>query len=61
MGIGRFARGLGKVGLAIEGLGYIVAAGRALVTAIKGDPAARREAEMRQDRAGDTDTTSDGQ
>lgn len=60
MGIGRFARGLGKVGLAIEGLGYIVAAGRALITAIKGDPAPRRDEGVRQDRNGDTDATFGG-
>lgn len=55
MGLGRFARGLGKVGLAIEGLGYIVAAGRALIRAVKSDPAARRDEGLRQDRNGDTD------
>lgn len=38
MGLGKIARQLGKVGLAIEGLGYIVAAGRAVVKAVRGDP-----------------------
>ncbi|MBZ9649983.1 hypothetical protein K9B33_20830 [Sphingobium sp. 3R8] len=38
MGIGKIARGLGKVGMLVEGVGYLVATGRALVKAIKGDP-----------------------
>lgn len=41
MGIGKIVRGLGKVGLALEGLGYAVAAGRALVRAVKGRPSNR--------------------
>ncbi|MGB3931258.1 MAG: hypothetical protein WBL20_20135 [Sphingobium sp.] len=45
MGLGKLARGLGKVGLLIEGIGYAVAAGKALVKAIKGDPAVRRDDE----------------
>lgn len=53
MGVGKIARGLGKVGLLIEGVGYIVAAGRALVRSIKGDPAERRDDE-RQDLAPDS-------
>ncbi|WP_311267436.1 hypothetical protein [Sphingobium sp. WCS2017Hpa-17] len=60
MGLGKIARGLGKVGLAIEGLGYIVAAGRALVKSIKGDPA-RRDEGVRQDRGGDTGAAGDPQ
>ncbi|MGW8202963.1 hypothetical protein ACWGM0_10500 [Sphingomonas bisphenolicum] len=36
MGIGKIARGLGKVGMLIEGLGYVVAAGQTLAKAIRG-------------------------
>lgn len=36
MGLGRIARGLGKVGLLIEGVGYVVTAGRALWRAVRG-------------------------
>ncbi|MCC4232663.1 hypothetical protein LL253_08160 [Sphingobium soli] len=50
MGLGKIARGLGKVGQLIEGVGYIIAAGRVLVRSIKGDPAERRDDE-RQDQA----------
>jgi len=53
VGFGKIARGLGKVGLLIEGVGYIVAAGRALVQSIKGDPAERRDDE-RQDQGRDS-------
>ncbi|WP_416463946.1 hypothetical protein [Sphingomonas sp. VDB2] len=35
MGIGKIARSLGKIGLAIEGLGYVVAAGASLWKAIR--------------------------
>lgn len=45
MGLGRIARQLGKVGLLIEGVGYVVAAGKALVRAVKGGPAERRDDE----------------
>ncbi|MGW8204417.1 hypothetical protein ACWGM0_17960 [Sphingomonas bisphenolicum] len=38
MGIGKIARGLGKVGMLIEGAGYLVVAVRAVVRAVKGDP-----------------------
>ena len=61
MSLGKIARGAGKVGLLIEGIAYIVAAGRALVKAVKGDPAARRDDGVRQDRDGDTDAAGDGQ
>ncbi|WP_207212433.1 hypothetical protein [Sphingobium cupriresistens] len=53
MGLGKIARGAGKVGMLIEGLGYIVTAARALVRAIKGDPAARRDEGVQQDQGGD--------
>lgn len=53
MGLGKIARGLGKAGLLIEGVGYIVAAGHALVRSIKGDPAGRRDDE-RQDQGRDS-------
>ncbi|AYO78304.1 hypothetical protein [Sphingobium yanoikuyae] len=36
MGLGKITRGLGKVGLAFEALGYVWAAGGALVKAVKG-------------------------
>lgn len=36
MGLGKIARGAGKVGMLIEGMGYIVTAGRALVRVFKG-------------------------
>lgn len=36
MGLGKITRGLGKVGLAFEALGYVWSAGGALVRAIKG-------------------------
>ena len=51
MGLGRFARGLGKVGLAIEGLGYIVAASRALVKVIRVDPSDTEGRSNRWDQA----------
>ena len=60
MGLGKIARGLGKVGLLIEGVGYIVAAGRALVRSIKGDPAERRDDE-RQDQGRDSAARGGGQ
>ncbi|MAN12428.1 MAG: hypothetical protein CMN63_08510 [Sphingobium sp.] len=60
MGLGKIARGLGKVGLLIEGVGCIVAAGRALVRSIKGDPAERRD-DARQDRAPDSAGRGEGQ
>ncbi|WP_313333229.1 hypothetical protein [Sphingobium yanoikuyae] len=40
MGLGKITRGLGKVGLAFEALGYVWSAGGALVKAIKGKPSA---------------------
>ncbi len=61
MSIGKLARGLGKVGQALEGVGYVVSAGRALVKAIKGDPAARRDEGVRQDQGDDTQAASGGQ
>jgi hypothetical protein len=50
MGLGKITRGLGKVGLAFEALGYVVTGGKALVRAIKGAPGARRyDVEPRQE------------
>lgn len=43
MGLGKITRGLGKVGLAFEALGYVVTGAKALMRAIKGDPGARRD------------------
>lgn len=51
MGLRKIARGAGKVGMLIEGLGYIVIASRALVQAVKGRAA---------DRAGTDDAGTDG-
>ncbi|MBO9526406.1 MAG: hypothetical protein J7517_09800 [Sphingobium yanoikuyae] len=54
MGLGKITRGLGKVGLAFEALGYVVTGAKALVRAIKGAPGARHEdAEPRQERRED--------
>ena len=61
MGLGKIARGAGKVGLVLEAAGYVIAAGRALVNVIKGDPAARRDKGVRQDRDGDSDAAGDPQ
>jgi hypothetical protein len=61
MGIGKIARGVGKVGLLLEGLTYAVAAGKALMQTIKGDPAARRDGESRQDHADDISHGSEGE
>ncbi|SES03525.1 hypothetical protein [Sphingobium sp. YR768] len=36
MGLGKIARGAGKVGLLLEGLTHIATAGRALVKAVRG-------------------------
>jgi hypothetical protein len=55
MGLGRIARGLGKVGLLIEGGVYVLTAVRALTKALKGDPAARRDTGVRQSQDGNTD------
>ena len=43
MGLGKITRGLGKVGLAFEARGYVVAGAKALVRAIKRAPDARRD------------------
>lgn len=43
MGLGKIARGLGKVGLAFEALGYVVAGGKALIRAVKGVHDTRRD------------------
>lgn len=61
MGLGKIARGAGKVGLLIEGIAYIVAAGRALVKAVKGDPDDTEGRSNRQDRGGDITTARDSQ
>lgn len=61
MGLGRLARRLGKVGLAIEGLGYIVAAGRALMRAAKGDPSNTEGRSNRWDQAPASDQRHDSQ
>jgi hypothetical protein len=61
MAVAKIARGAGKVGMLIEGLAYIATAGRALVKAVKGDPAARRDNAMRQDQGSDSEAASNDQ
>lgn len=41
MGLGKITRGLGKVGLAFEAVGYVWSAGSALVKQIKGKRSGR--------------------
>lgn len=41
MGLGKITRGLGKVGLAFEALGYVWSAGSALVKHVKGKRSGR--------------------
>lgn len=41
MGLGKITRGLGKVGLAFEALGYVWSAGSALVKHVNGKRSAR--------------------
>lgn len=41
MGLGEITRGLGKVGLALEALGYVWSVGSALVKRVKGKRSAR--------------------
>lgn len=38
MGLGKITRGLGKVGLALEAIRYIVLGGAAIVNAVRGKP-----------------------
>jgi hypothetical protein len=56
MGLGKITRGLGKVGLAFEALGYVVTAAKALGRAFKRAPDARRDDDVsRQERENDTE------
>lgn len=57
MGLGKITRGLGKVGLAFEALGYVWAAGSALVKAVKG----KRSAGNSSNNAEDIDRDVRGQ
>lgn len=41
MGLGKITRGLGKVGLAFEAVGYVWSAGSALVKQVKGKRSGR--------------------
>lgn len=50
MGFGRIARQLGKVGMLIESVGYVVAVGVALAETVR-----RRKSEQRDDRASESD------
>lgn len=56
MGLGKITRGLGKVGLAFEALGYAWSAGGALVKAIKG----KRSTRDPRDGAGGSDDRASG-
>ncbi len=56
MGLGKITRGLGKVGLAFEALGYAWSAGGALVKAIKG----KRSTRDPGDGPGDSDDRASG-
>ena len=60
MGLGKITRGLGKVGLAFEALGYVWTAGKALASAVRGAPGGRRDDE-RQEPGGDSDNSPAGQ
>ena len=53
MGLGKLTRDLGKVGALLEVVGYVIAGGKRLVRAVKGDPAARWDTDLPQDRGGD--------
>ena len=55
MSLGKITRGLGKVGLAFEALGYVVTAVKALGRAVKRAPDARRDDDkVRQEQALDS-------
>lgn len=54
MGLSKITRGLGKVGLALEAIRYIVLGGAAVVNAVRGKPV-----EEKQDRAGENDEPAD--
>ncbi len=56
MGLGKITRGLGKVGLAFEALGYAWSAGGALVKAIRG----KRSTGYPRDGAGGSDDRASG-
>ncbi|MGA1853022.1 hypothetical protein VH570_19500 [Sphingobium sp. HT1-2] len=43
MGLGKITRGLGKVGLALEAVRYIVLGGAAVVDAVRGKPVEEKE------------------
>ena len=56
MGLGKITRGLGKVGLAFEALGYVVTAVKALGRAVSRAPDARRDDDVsRQEPENDTE------
>lgn len=48
MGLGKIARGLGKVGLAFEALGYVVVGAKVLVRTVRGAPDGRRDDERQE-------------
>lgn len=54
MGLSKITLGLGKVGLALEAIRYIVLGGAAVVNAVRGKPV-----EEKQDRAGENDEPAD--
>ncbi|WP_333702913.1 hypothetical protein [Sphingobium yanoikuyae] len=60
--MGKITRGLGKVGLAFEALGYVLAGAKALVRAVKGAPGAGRDdIERRQEQREDNREEEDVQ
>jgi hypothetical protein len=49
MGLGKITRGLGKVGLALEAIRYIVLGGAAIVNAVRGKPIEEKENSASED------------
>ncbi|QHD68236.1 hypothetical protein GS397_15080 [Sphingobium yanoikuyae] len=54
MGLGKITRGLGKVGLALEAIRYIVLGGAAVTDAVRGKPV-----EEKEDSAGEDGDSAD--
>lgn len=49
MGLGKITRGLGKVGLALEAIRYIVLGGAAIVNAVRGRTVEEKEGSTGED------------
>ncbi|MDV5823107.1 hypothetical protein [Sphingobium naphthae] len=54
MGLGKITRGIGKVGLALEAIRYIVLGGVAVVNAVRG-----KTVKQKEDSAGEDDEPAD--